>query len=263
MATIISYNVNGIRSAISKGWIDWLQSTDPDIVCLQEIKAEPGQLNLKLFEDAGYPYHYWHPARKRGYSGVAILSKRKPDHVEIGCGNELYDDEGRIIRADFGDVSVISLYMPSGTSGDERQDFKYKFMAFFHDYITRLRNTRPHLVISGDWNIAHTEADIKNAKSNEKNSGFLPEERAWLTMFLEAGFIDSFRHFTKEPGHYSWWTFRANARARNIGWRIDYHLVTSGMEGRLRNASILPDAVHSDHCPIVVEVDLPMFEAGK
>ena len=256
MATIISYNVNGIRSAMSKGLVDWLRVASPDIVCLQEIKAEPGQINLAAFEEAGYPYHYWHPARKRGYSGVAILSKRKPDAVEVGCGNPLYDDEGRYLRADFGDVSVISLYLPSGTSGDERQKFKYEFMDFFHAYIAELRNSRPRLIISGDWNIAHTELDIRNAKSNEKNSGFLPEERAWLGTFLESGFIDSFRHFTKEPDHYSWWTYRANARARNIGWRIDYHMISAGLESRLRSASILPDIVHSDHCPILVEVDL-------
>ncbi len=256
MAKIISYNVNGIRSAMSKGLVDWLAAESPDIVCFQEIKAEPGQINLKAFEEAGYPYHSWHPARKRGYSGVAILSKRKPDAVEAGCGNERYDDEGRILRADFGDVSVISLYLPSGTSGEERQGFKYEFMDFLHTYLIELRKTRPHLVISGDWNIAHTPLDIRNAKSNEKNSGFLPEERAWLTAFLDAGYIDSFRHFTKEPDHYSWWTYRANARARNIGWRIDYHMVTAGLEGRLHGAAILPDVVHSDHCPIVVEIDL-------
>jgi exodeoxyribonuclease-3 len=254
MATIISYNVNGIRSAMSKGLLEWLMAVSPDIVCLQEIKAEPGQINLKLFEDAGYPYHAWHPARKRGYSGVAILSKRKPDHVEIGCGYPPYDEEGRVLRADFGDLSVISLYLPSGTSGDERQGFKYKFMDYFHSYVLELRKTHPHLIISGDWNIAHTELDIRNAKSNEKNSGFLPEERAWLGMFLDSGFIDTFRRFTKEPDHYSWWTYRANARSRNIGWRIDYHMISSGLEGRLLSASILPDVVHSDHCPILVEV---------
>lgn len=256
MAKIISYNVNGIRSAMSKGLIDWLVKESPDILCLQELKAEPGQINLKLFEEAGYPYHYWHPARKRGYSGVAILSKQKPDNVEIGCGNAAYDDEGRFIRADFGDVSVISLYLPSGTSGDERQGFKYEFMDYMFTYVATLRKTRPKLVISGDWNIAHTPLDIKNAKSNEKNSGFLPEERAWLTKFLENGFIDSFRHFTKEAEHYSWWTFRANARARNIGWRIDYHMVSAGLEDRLVSASILPDIIHSDHCPIVVEITM-------
>jgi exodeoxyribonuclease-3 len=256
MAKIISYNVNGIRSAMSKGFVDWLVKESPDVICLQEIKAEPGQINLSAFEEAGYPYHYWHPARKRGYSGVAILSKLRPDNVEVGCGNALYDDEGRFLRADFGDVSVISLYLPSGTSGDERQDFKYEFMDYMFGYIAGLRKTRPNLIISGDWNIAHTPLDIKNAKSNEKNSGFLPEERAWLTKFLENGFIDSFRHFTKEPEHYSWWTFRANARARNIGWRIDYHMVSAELEPRLLSASILPDIVHSDHCPIVVEVAL-------
>ncbi len=256
MAKIISYNVNGIRSAMSKGLVEWLIHESPDIVCLQEIKAEPGQINLKLFDDAGYAHHSWHPARKRGYSGVAILSKRKPDNVVIGCGNPAYDDEGRFLRADFGDVSVISLYLPSGTSGDERQNFKYEFMAYLHTYVAELRKSRPNLIISGDWNIAHTELDIRNAKSNEKNSGFLPEERAWLGMFLESGFIDSFRHVTKEPDHYSWWTYRANARARNIGWRIDYHMITAGLEHRLQHASILPDVVHSDHCPIVVEVDI-------
>lgn len=256
MAKIISYNVNGIRSAMSKGLVPWLIQEAPDIVCLQEIKAEPGQINLALFEEAGYAFHYWHPACKRGYSGVAILSKRKPDFVEVGCGNPLYDEEGRILRADFGDVSLICLYLPSGTSGDERQKFKYEFMNYFHTYITELRKCRPNLIISGDWNIAHTELDIRNAKSNENNSGFLPEERAWLGSFIESGFIDSFRYFTKEPDHYSWWTFRANSLARNVGWRIDYHIISTELEPRLIRASILPNVVHSDHCPIVVELQI-------
>jgi exodeoxyribonuclease-3 len=252
---IISYNVNGIRSAISKNWLAWLQSTDADIVCLQEIKAQPEQIEteLRLIENLGY-HHYWYPAQKKGYSGVAILSKQKPNHVEYGCGHELYDYEGRIIRADFDDLSVMSVYLPSGSSGDDRQNVKFEFMDFFKPYINELKWKYPELIISGDYNICHKPIDIHNPKSNANSSGFLPEEREWMEEFIDNGFIDTFRHFNKDPHHYTWWSFRAAARSKNLGWRIDYHLASKELENKLKRAVILSDAKHSDHCPILLEL---------
>ncbi len=252
---IISYNVNGIRSASTKNLFGWLQATDADMICLQEIKAQPDQIPeiVALIEQMGY-HHYWHPAEKKGYSGVAILTRIKPNHVEVGCGEEWIDREGRVLRADFDDFSLMSLYMPSGSSGDERQGKKFEFMEFFQPYITQLREAYPNLIISGDYNICHTEIDIHNPKSNAKSSGFLPEERAWLDLFINNGFIDTFRHFNKDPHHYTWWSFRFSARSKNLGWRIDYQLATRAMESRLKNVRILPDAVHSDHCPVLLEL---------
>ena len=250
---IISYNVNGIRAALNKGFKDWLEQENPDIVCLQELKALPEQVD-SFYEDFGYEMH-WESAEKKGYSGVAILTKIKPLHVEHGCGNSLYDCEGRVLRADYEDFSVMSVYMPSGTSGDIRQDFKYEWLDFFLDYVNDLRKSVPNLIISGDYNIAHKAIDIHNPVSNKNSSGFLPEERAWLTKYVESGFIDTFRHFNPDPHHYSWWSYRANARANNKGWRIDYHMATEPLKDRLKSASILPNAYHSDHCPIVVEID--------
>ncbi|MCA6362263.1 MAG: exodeoxyribonuclease III [Bacteroidetes bacterium] len=255
MAKIISYNVNGIRAAINKGWFDWVKAAAPDIVLLQEIKAQPEQLNLADFEAAGFTHHYWHPAQKKGYSGVAILSREKPTHVEVGCGNALYDFEGRILRADYGDVSVMSVYMPSGTTGDERQQFKYGFLDYFQTYIDTLKKKRKKLIIGGDWNICHKPIDIHNPVSNAKTSGFLPEEREWIGKFIDSGFIDSFRAFNAEPHQYTWWSQRFNSRARNLGWRIDYNMVSNTLEKQLKRAAILADAVHSDHCPILVDVD--------
>lgn len=250
---IISYNVNGIRAALRKGFEEWLSSENPDIVCLQELKALPEQFE-PFYESLGYKM-YVESAEKKGYSGVGILSKKEPLNIEYGCGNPLYDIEGRVLRADFEDFSVMSVYMPSGTSGDVRQDFKYEWLDFFYQYANELRQQLPHLVISGDYNIAHQEIDIHNPVSNKNSSGFLPEERAWLSKFIESGFIDTFRVLNADPHHYSWWSYRANARANNKGWRIDYQMITDVMKERLRSASILPDAMHSDHCPIVLEID--------
>ncbi len=250
---IISYNVNGIRAALKKGFEEWLIEENPDIVCLQELKAMADQIE-PFYENLGYEL-YTETADKKGYSGVAILTKHKPKHVEYGCGNPLYDTEGRVIRADFDDFSVMSVYMPSGTSGDIRQDFKYDWLDFFFDYANRLKTEFPNLIISGDYNIAHTPIDIHNPVSNKKSSGFLPEEREWFSKFVASGFVDSFRTFNQSPHQYSWWSYRANSRANNKGWRIDYHMVNEAMENRLKAASILPDAFHSDHCPIVVEID--------
>lgn len=251
---IISYNVNGIRAAINKDWFAWLQATDADVVCLQEIKATPDQIvDIAILEDLGYK-HYWYPAEKKGYSGTAIFSKIEPEHVEYGCGIEEYDREGRVIRADFKDCSVMSTYFPSGSSGEERQLFKYKFLDDFAVYISQLKLDYPKLVISGDYNICHKPIDIHNPKSNANSSGFLPEEREWMEKFIQNGFIDTFRHFNDDPHHYSWWSYRAGARAKNLGWRIDYHLATSELISHLKRAAILPEAKHSDHCPILLEL---------
>jgi exodeoxyribonuclease III len=252
MKRIITYNLNGIRSAMTKGWLEWVKKFSPDIICVQEIKAQPEQLDLSVFTHAGY-YSYWYPAEKKGYSGTAIFSKQKPDHVEYGW--EYKDKEGRVIRADYGDVSVFSVYVPSSTSGEERLTFKMDWLARFQKYIDNLKKTRPNLIICGDYNICHKPIDIHNPVSNANSPGFLPIEREWLDSFINSGFIDSFRYFNKLPHHYTWWSFRANARANNKGWRIDYNLVSQPMEKRLKAAMILPEAKHSDHCPCLLEVE--------
>jgi exodeoxyribonuclease-3 len=253
---IISYNVNGIRAAISKGFIAWLQQADPDVICLQEIKATPEQIPLLDFELAGYPYHYWFPATKKGYSGVAILSKIKPNNVVLGTGIEHMDFEGRNIRVDFDELSVMSLYLPSGTN-IERLEHKFMFMDDFQNYINELKKEVPNLVICGDYNICHEAIDIHDPIRNKKVSGFLPEERAWLDGFIKSGFIDSFRFLNKEPNNYTWWTMRfPSARLENKGWRIDYCLVSESLKQKIKRAVILPEAKHSDHCPSLVEIEL-------
>ena len=251
---IISYNVNGIRAAINKGFIEWLQQANPDVICLQEIKATQDQIPVDDITAAGYPYQYYYPATKKGYSGVAILSKTKPNNVVFGTGIHHMDFEGRNLRADFDDVSVMSLYLPSGTN-IERLDHKFMFMDDFQNYIDELKIKFPNLVICGDYNICHEAIDIHNPKGNEKTSGFLPEERAWLDGFMKTGMVDTFRHLNKEPHHYTWWSYRANARNNNKGWRIDYCLVTEQLIDNIKRALILPDAKHSDHCPILVEIE--------
>ena len=251
---IISYNVNGIRAAINKGFIAWLKAANPDVICIQETKAHKEQLDLTLFEEAGYPFHYWFSAQKKGYSSVAILSKVEPNHIEYGTGIETMDFEGRNLRIDFDDFSVMSLYLPSGTN-DDRLDFKLNYMAEFQEYVDGLTKNIQNIVICGDYNICHTEIDIHNPKQNQNTSGFLPVEREWLGNFIESGFIDSFRHLNKEPHNYSWWSYRANARNNNKGWRIDYNMVSEPLKDRIKRAYILPEAKHSDHCPIVVEIE--------
>ncbi|GGI55955.1 exodeoxyribonuclease III [Winogradskyella haliclonae] len=250
---IASYNVNGIRAALKKGFIEWLTATDPDVICLQEIKAQEDQLDLNVFAEAGYTYNYWFSAQKKGYSGVAILSKTEPNHVEFGTGIESMDFEGRNIRADFDNVSVMSLYLPSGTN-DARLNFKLNYMAEFQDYINSLRKDFPKLVICGDYNICHEEIDIHNPKMKGV-SGFLPEEREWLGKFLDSGLVDTFRYLNPELQKYSWWSYRANARANNKGWRLDYALATKPLQENLKRSVILTEAVHSDHCPILLELE--------
>ena len=234
--------------------MDWVKSANPDVICLQEIKAMKEQLELDLFEKAGYHYHYWFSAQKKGYSGVAILSKKEPDHVEYGTGIASMDFEGRNLRADYNGVSIMSLYLPSGTNLD-RLDHKLEYMAMFQDYINELKKDIPNLIICGDYNICHEEIDIHNPKGLSNVSGFLPVERKWIGNFIKSGFIDSFRHFNKEPDHYTWWSYRANARANNKGWRLDYAMASKPLQEKLKRSVILSDAEHSDHCPILLEIE--------
>ena len=250
---IISYNVNGIRAALKKGFIDWLISADPDVICLQEIKAQEDQLDLSVFEDAGYKYTYWFSAQKKGYSGVAILAKTKPSNVVYGTGIESMDFEGRNIRADFEGVSVMSLYLPSGTNL-ARLEHKLEYMDLFQDYIDTLKKEVPNLIICGDYNICHEAIDIHDPIRNKNISGFLPQERAWMSAFLKQGFVDAFREFNSEPHNYSWWSYRANSRSNNKGWRLDYTLVALPLQEKLKRAVILSEAIHSDHCPVLVEL---------
>jgi exodeoxyribonuclease-3 len=252
---IISYNVNGIRAAIKKGFIEWLKNSNSDVICIQEIKANTDQLDLSLFSEIGYKYNYWFSAQKKGYSGVAILSKHKPKHIEYGTGIDHMDFEGRNLRIDFEKISVMSLYLPSGTN-IARLEYKFQYMKEFKDYIQKLKEDIPNLVICGDYNICHKAIDIHDPIRNSKVSGFLPWEREWISDFMDLGFIDSFRKLNKDPDRYSWWSYRANSRANNKGWRIDYNLVSDTLNSNIKSSSILDQIFHSDHCPIVVELNL-------
>lgn len=253
--SFISYNVNGIRAALRKGFAEWVAANDFDIIGLQETKAHKEQVGMQDLEALGYK-HYWQSAEKKGYSGVAILSRQEPDLVIEQSGLDPYDKEGRIIRADFGDWTLLNCYFPSGTSGDVRQGFKMEFLDDFLKWVQELRKERPKLLICGDYNIAHTPIDIHDPVRNKKNSGFLPEERAWLDKWFAAGFTDAYRHLNPELVEYSWWTYRANARANNKGWRIDYMSVTDNLKDQLIESKHLSDAVHSDHCPVYVKMDI-------
>lgn len=252
---ILSYNVNGIRAAITKGFIDWLKTDPADIICLQETKATRENINHQALTELGY-HDYWYSAQKKGYSGVAVFSKIKPDHVQYGNGHQVSDDEGRILQLDFGDIRLINAYFPSGTSGEVRQAFKYEWLDQFQAYLDNLKKTHPRIVLCGDYNIAHREIDIHDPKGNKKSSGFLPEERAWMDRFFASGFVDSFRHFYPDLAHqYSWWSQRfPSVRLQNKGWRIDYITVTKPLAGRMIDAGILPHVKHSDHCPIWLRI---------
>jgi exodeoxyribonuclease-3 len=253
---IISYNVNGIRAAINKGLIDWIKTDPADIICLQETKAQKENVDHKLFHDLGY-YDYWFSAKKKGYSGVAVFSKIKPDKVEYGNGHGLSDDEGRVLQLDFNDIRLINAYFPSGTSGDERQTFKYQWLDEFYSYVNLLKKKYPKIILCGDYNIAHKEIDIHDPKGNKNSSGFLPAEREWMTKFLDSGWIDTFRTFHTEPHRYSWWSQRfPTVRLQNKGWRIDYINVTEHLTKNLKNAEIFPDVKHSDHCPVYLELEM-------
>lgn len=253
---IISYNVNGIRAAINKGFIEWLKTDPADVVCIQETKAAKDNVDCSPFNNLKYE-DYWYSAQKKGYSGVAVFTKIKPDNVIYGTGHKVSDDEGRVIQMDFGDVRLINSYFPSGTTGEERQTFKYGWLDEFHNYLNNLKKTHPKLILCGDYNIAHQEIDIHDPKGNKKTSGFLPDERKWMDNFFANGWIDCFRVFHPEPHRYSWWSQRfPSVRLNNKGWRIDYINVTEPLKKNLRDAEILPDVKHSDHCPVYLEIDL-------
>lgn len=253
---IYSYNLNGIRAAMKKGFLDWLEAEQPDVICVQELKASENQITEELWqiERLGY-FVYLYAAQKKGYSGVAIFTKKEPLKVVYGIDNEEFDAEGRNIRCDFESFSVMSLYLPSGTTGGIRQEVKMRYMEYLANYVQKM-SQKERLIIGGDYNICHKPIDINKPQNKKGVSGFLPEEREWFSAFLEFGFTDSFRVFNQEAEQYSWWSYRAGSRARNVGWRIDYHLVGGELLPKLKAASIHPDAVHSDHCPVSVELDL-------
>ena len=253
---IISYNVNGIRSAIKKGFIDWLASNPADVVCLQEIKAHQGDIDAAAIEAAGYK-SYFFCAQKKGYSVVAILTKLKPDKVVYGSSIEQSDFEGRVIRADFGDVTLVNAYFPSGTSGEERQAYKYIWLEEFLEHLNELKKTRKKLIVCGDYNIAHKEIDIHKAVAIKKTSGFLTEERAWFDKFLANDFVDGFRHLNKELHQYTWWNvLRPTTRLENKGWRIDYINVTENLKDNIKEVKIYPGFKHIDHCPVYVNINV-------
>lgn len=242
---IITYNVNGIRSALGKGFIDFLKRENPDVVCVQEIKAQESDIDNSLFEAIGYNCH-WYPAQKKGYSGVGIISKHPVENTKRGIGHELFDNEGRVISAEIKGKTIYSCYFPSGTTGDIRQQVKYEFLDTFYDFIKK--QNAAQMVICGDYNICHKPIDIHDPVSNKNSSGFLPEERAWMDKWFESGMIDSFRTLHPEPDNYTWWSFRAGARARNKGWRIDYISISQDLENQLNDSGIYSTDVHSDHC---------------
>ncbi len=253
MTKIISYNVNGIRAALKKDLIEWLKEESPDIFCIQETKAQEDQIDGETFKEAGYFCNCF-SAQKKGYSGVAMFSKKKPDFVKKGIDNAKFDSEGRLLRADFGNLTIVNSYFPAGTTGDIRQEYKMEYLDEFYTFINNLKKERPNIIACGDYNICHKAIDINHPERHKKTSGFLPEEREWFDKMIGAGFIDSFREFDKTPEKYSWWSYRAGSRVKNLGWRIDYHLVSNELKAKLNNAYILNDVVHSDHCPVVVDI---------
>jgi len=253
---IVSYNINGIRAALNKGLLDWIKTNPADVICLQETKAAKENVDHTIFNNIGYE-DYWFSAQKKGYSGVVVFTKIKPNHVEYGTGHKVSDDEGRVIQMDFGDIRLINAYFPSGTSGDERQSFKYVWLDEFSLYLDKLKKNHPKLILCGDYNIAHKEIDIHDPKGNKNSSGFLPEEREWMSKFFNHGWIDSFREFHPEPHRYSWWSQRfPTVRLQNKGWRIDYINVTENLKSSLKDAEIFPDIKHSDHCPVYLEISI-------
>ena len=251
---IISYNVNGIRAAIKKGFIEWLKTNPADIICVQETKAMKENVDHTLFNKLGY-HDYWFSAQKKGYSGVAVFTKIEPDKVEYGNGHRPSDNEGRVMQLDFGELRLINAYFPSGTSGDERQDFKYKWLDEFYVWLNKLKMKHSRLILCGDYNIAHREIDIHDPKGNKNSSGFLPNERKWMDKFYAGGWVDTFREFHPEPHRYSWWSQRfPSVRLQNKGWRIDYINATEALKKDLKDANIFPDVKHSDHCPVYLEI---------
>ena len=251
---IITFNLNGIRSAIAKGLYEWVEAQSPDVLCVQETKAQPDQIDILKFKEMGYN-SYIFSAEKKGYSGVAIFAKKEPDFVKAGIGIPEFDAEGRLLRVDFGDITVIDSYFPSGTMGDVRQDVKMKYLSAVQEFINELKKKRPNIILAGDYNICHKEIDISNPQNKKGVSGFLPEEREWITNFLASGFVDSLRVFNTEAEQYTWWSYRSGAKAKNLGWRIDYQMVSEPLASRLKSATIFPEVQMSDHCPYQIEIE--------
>ena len=250
---LISYNVNGIRAAIKKGLLDWLTTINVEIVCLQETKADQDQIEIEDFRKMVY-HVYWNPAKKRGYSGVAVLTKIIPHNITMGLGKQKLDHEGRLIKLDFKTFSLLNVYLPSGSSGVERQAFKLEYLKAFFEYIEQVKKTTSNITICGDFNICHEPVDIHNPNSNKNSPGFTPVEREWLSKLLGYGFTDTFRYYNKEPHNYSWWSLRSKSREKNLGWRIDYFLASDSMKKMLKSASLMHDVYYSDHCPISLEL---------
>jgi exodeoxyribonuclease-3 len=255
MLRVITLNLNGIRSATSKGVFKWLARQKADIICVQELKAQAADMTAEMLAPSGYHGHF-HYAEKKGYSGVGIYSRREPDKMKTGFGVREFDDEGRYVRADFGALSVISIYLPSGSSGEHRQQSKFRFLEAFHPHLAALKKEGREIIVCGDWNIAHKEIDLKNWRGNRKNSGFLPEERDWLTrIFDEVGWVDVFRCIDTRAEQYTWWSNRGQAWAKNVGWRIDYQLATPGIAATARKVRIYKDERFSDHAPLIIDYD--------
>ncbi len=255
MFRVISLNANGIRAAARKGFFDWMQQQKADVVCIQETKAQVHQLTDEVFSPTGY-HCYYEDAEKKGYSGTAIYTRHKPKKVIHGYGDSEFDNEGRYLEVQLGGISVVSLYLPSGSSGDVRQEAKYRCMDSFTEHLMKLQRRRSEYVICGDWNIAHKEIDLKNWKGNKKNSGFLPEERAWLDqVFGEYRYTDAFRTLPQQPDEYTWWSNRGRAWDKNVGWRLDYQVVTSGLKDKVKKTAIYRDERFSDHAPITMDYD--------
>ncbi len=254
---IITLNLNGIRSAAGKGFFPWMLSQQADLFCVQELKAQAADMTAEMLAPCGY-HGYFHYAEKKGYSGVAIYTRRKPDAVIEGLGIAEFDREGRYLETQFGKLSIMSVYLPSGSSGEERQAVKFRFMSAFMPHLLELRKSKREIILCGDWNIAHTEKDLKNWRGNRKNSGFLPEERAWLTsVFDEVGFVDVFRKLQPELQAYTWWSNRGQAWAKDVGWRIDYQIATPAIAQLARSTGIYRDRRFSDHAPLMVDYDMP------
>ena len=252
---VVSVNVNGIRSAARKGLFDWLGRHRPDVACLQEIKAQEADLDDAIRAPKGW-HAFFLPAEKKGYSGVALYAKRRPDEVVRGFGSREFDPEGRYLEARFGKLSVVSLYLPSGASSEERQAAKFRFLDEFLPHLAKLRKAKREVLLCGDWNIAHREIDLRNWRSNQKNSGFLPEERAWLTrVFDDVGFVDVFRRVNDQPDQYTWWSNRGQAWAKNVGWRIDYHVATPGLAATAHREAIYKAERFSDHAPLTIDYE--------
>jgi exodeoxyribonuclease-3 len=252
---VITLNVNGIRSAAKKGLFEWLARQNAEVVCLQEVKAQQADLTDQMLAPKGFR-GFFNCAEKKGYAGVALYSRSEPDSLRVGFGSKEHDDEGRYLQADFGKLSVVSLYLPSGSAGPHRQDSKYRFMEHFFPVIKKLRHDGREYILCGDWNIAHKEIDLKNWKSNQKNSGFLPEERAWLTqVFDELGWVDVFRALNDKPDQYTWWSNRGRAYEKNVGWRIDYQIATPGIAKKAERERIYKDKRFSDHAPLTIDYD--------